>query len=470
MNYDNHRDRVKLMHMKNNIAIAKVTHAGRSYAAQSAQAYGVTESGTKAMGGWKENGAFRQCYERTFPVDALLGAANFNGRKPEMYSLPRDMLEPPQEVLSQLFPWVEWEQAALEERARADTRAQDLSLHQFLRVLIWFRRVLLQDAAILCSMEVEEHARHAYRNLPEHLVGSLRGATTTVLLEQQRQYDENSRSLADMSDCMLKMEGLLESFVNSKSRSSCRGRQKQELQATSMTAVVQPINFPLVPPMAPAPVPNITINLAGLPLDVRTGPVEEASQLPSDGIAFRVDAQPSHSAAASSSAHVLTASLQPLGGALHAPNESADPQVVKRVALVQLYGQEVFGRHEPWIWMHGELVPHYRYQPVVTISDVWTEWIVGLNGHISVHELTEKWENRWCHNNTGLKTEGGRQKKIVDLINGLMKKPRWSVNLALLFLKEKYKPRYKVRSFADYLMKDGRAGRDEVVSAAMSYL
>jgi hypothetical protein len=119
-----HHARVSLIHLKNDISISKVTHAGRCYAAQTARAHGATVNGTKALGGWNESGAFRNCYDRAFPVDALLGAAGFNARQPEQYCLPRstlgkisccilsiflmiltESLEPPTELLQQLFPW-----------------------------------------------------------------------------------------------------------------------------------------------------------------------------------------------------------------------------------------------------------------------------------------------------------------------------------------------------------------------------
>ena len=56
------------------------------------RAHGATVGGTKALGGWNESGSFWNCYDRAFPVDALLGAASFNARKPEEYFLPRDEL------------------------------------------------------------------------------------------------------------------------------------------------------------------------------------------------------------------------------------------------------------------------------------------------------------------------------------------------------------------------------------------
>jgi hypothetical protein len=49
-------------------------------------------SGTKALGGWNDSGSYRSCYDRAFPVDALLGAGMFNAHKPEEYFLARDVL------------------------------------------------------------------------------------------------------------------------------------------------------------------------------------------------------------------------------------------------------------------------------------------------------------------------------------------------------------------------------------------
>lgn len=80
------------MHAANNISITKVTHATRPYAAQTCRENGASVTGTKALGGWSESGSYRACYDRALPVDALLGAAMFNGRKPETYKLLRDCL------------------------------------------------------------------------------------------------------------------------------------------------------------------------------------------------------------------------------------------------------------------------------------------------------------------------------------------------------------------------------------------
>jgi hypothetical protein len=91
-NPSDHRTRLKRIHEDNEVSISKVTHGARSYAATAARSHGATETGTKAMGGWSESGSFRACYDRALPVDALLGSAGFNGRKPETYFVARDRL------------------------------------------------------------------------------------------------------------------------------------------------------------------------------------------------------------------------------------------------------------------------------------------------------------------------------------------------------------------------------------------
>lgn len=87
-----HHALVKKAHVANHIDISKVTHAGRVFSASSTRAHGASVSGTKALGGWSESGSFRGCYDRAFPLDALLGAATFNARNPATYFMAREHL------------------------------------------------------------------------------------------------------------------------------------------------------------------------------------------------------------------------------------------------------------------------------------------------------------------------------------------------------------------------------------------
>jgi hypothetical protein len=155
-------------------------------------------------------------------------------------------LDPPAELLAKVFPWVEEEQAALLVRARANPLANDMALKQFLQLLIWLRRVLLQDAAVLFShnptcpifqhpifqtaafhrfsatsqlalAKAEERARLAFRNLPDNLVRSLRGVLADMRMEQQQDREKHHLQLAAIDKRFNKLESLLESLAGSKS-------------------------------------------------------------------------------------------------------------------------------------------------------------------------------------------------------------------------------------------------------------
>ena len=161
------------MHSASSIEITKSTHAGRCYGAMNLCAHGATVSGTKALGGWNKSDLFRTCYDRAFPVDALLGADSFNMWKPEEYFLAQDELgksdplqlptfsdlasstDPPTDIASYLFPWVEDELAALEVHMVQSRHNWDITLKQFLKLLQWLRIVLVQDCALL-------HAQHPH--------------------------------------------------------------------------------------------------------------------------------------------------------------------------------------------------------------------------------------------------------------------------------------------------------------------
>lgn len=80
------------MHEENGIEISKITHATCAYAAQACRLNGASETGTKALGGWNDGTSYRQCYDCTPPIDAILAAAGFNAHKPESYLLLRGVL------------------------------------------------------------------------------------------------------------------------------------------------------------------------------------------------------------------------------------------------------------------------------------------------------------------------------------------------------------------------------------------
>lgn len=161
-------------------------------------------------------------------------------------------LEPSSELLTSIFPWVEQEQLALQRRANSNPMAKDIALKGFLGLLLWLRRVLIQDCAVLysqypnCAMfrfapfntlsfrafaqtsagviaRAEEEARRALQNLPEHVAATFRGLTTDIKLDQESQRVVSDARWAEMQDQMYKLTGLVTTIAGAK---SARGRTK----------------------------------------------------------------------------------------------------------------------------------------------------------------------------------------------------------------------------------------------------
>ena len=187
------------------------------------------------------------CYDCCIPIDALLGTSMFNARKPEEHFLPHDILgmltwfpkcvlatdpplEPPGELLAQVFPWVEAEQVALEEREhKFGHPAHDIALCQFLSLLIWLWQVLLQDTVVLfmqnptCPLfqsplfhnpsfqqfaaasksalaQAEEDMHLNIQNLPSQFAASIQGFMASIHLSQDVVREEFKQGLASMQD------------------------------------------------------------------------------------------------------------------------------------------------------------------------------------------------------------------------------------------------------------------------------
>ncbi|KAH0825762.1 hypothetical protein J3R83DRAFT_8915, partial [Lanmaoa asiatica] len=151
----------------------------------------------------------------------------------------------------------------------------------------------------------------------------------------------------------------------------------------------------------------------------------------------------------------------------------SNPHSEKWAQLTTKYGDAKLDAYE-WQWRDDDWLPTYRYQPVSVTTDLWTEYVDELNGHLSTHKLKDRWGAKWCEQNEGgLKIEGGRHAKVITLIKQLSSRVNWNVPLVLQFLKEKYEtdPAYlnKACAFCDYLQKDKGTGFRAVLDAANSY-
>jgi hypothetical protein len=139
-------------------------------------------------------------------------------------------------------------------------------------------------------------------------------------------------------------------------------------------------------------------------------------------------------------------------------------------ALVTRFGEAKIQNHNPeWIDGLQTWLPHYQFQAISKITDIWTEYNEGLNGFLAVRELNAVWGPKWKRNEGQIKTEAARRNKVVELIEQLMKKPRWNMQLALRFIRNRYEERMTPRAFCVHLQTKGGAGLQQVMMDSESY-
>ncbi|KAF9232053.1 hypothetical protein BU15DRAFT_67816 [Melanogaster broomeanus] len=177
MSYENHRDRVKHIHVNNNISTTKVTHAPRHYAAQTARNHGQVSLAPKHLGA-----GLRMVPSPQSMTTPSCGCHAWSG---------------------EIFPWVENQQNALTHRERCNPRARDISLTQFLNLthlaahyhsrLPIFQYPPFNSAAFhaFASASVATLARAAddaemtLKNLPDNLVTSMNGFLSRSSLQKR---------------------------------------------------------------------------------------------------------------------------------------------------------------------------------------------------------------------------------------------------------------------------------------------
>ncbi|TFY83866.1 hypothetical protein EWM64_g142 [Hericium alpestre] len=489
MSYDNHYDRIKRIHEACMISLTKVTHATRHFGAQNARNHGASVNGAKAMGGWSDSGSYRACYDRTFPLDALLASAMFNGRDPSSYFLARDTLDPPQDLLLCTFPWVEEQESALLARQSAHRSAADIALYQFLRVLKWFRRVLLQDAAVLfcrypslpmfgyvpfngarfqeyakgasdAIAAAELRARCAFENVPVNLVTGMQALLTESHLARER----DAANVKAYHERMMQRVDALELAVVSQKPTRTSRKTRAGAAADAAAAATFAV---------PAAVPAAAPSSAPFTVPAAPAPVVASVVMPPPSLSPAAPPLPHpafHHPATASSAPAYSLALPAPAPAPWLPSNplpvtTPDPRTKKRDLLLQKYGQKCIACHE-WRLVDGQLTPVYALQAVKTVSDVWTEYTLGLNERLPVRELEESWGPKWRMNVSGVKTEWSRRKPIIGIITELADKPCWSVDLALRFLQTEFKS-YSARKFYEYIKK--AENHQEVIEHSNSF-
>ncbi|CAD7067501.1 unnamed protein product, partial [Tilletia caries] len=143
MQYNNHYHIMKRILGSLDIHTSKKTHLNRGGAARHAEDSGASEGEIRRAGRWNVQ-QMQGCYLTGLPRKAMRALAGFP-TKPGAYHLPRATINPPPALLNKIWPDVEGALLGIEQ-GRLE---KDLAAQGFLRLLVYLRTVLVQDAVVM---------------------------------------------------------------------------------------------------------------------------------------------------------------------------------------------------------------------------------------------------------------------------------------------------------------------------------
>ncbi|GAQ88550.1 putative Transcription activator [Klebsormidium nitens] len=155
MEYDTQLKQFKTMFQHEHVVSSKITHAPRGSSVRHAEDNGGKEGESARLGRWIYD-HFRTSYLNQLPVGAMLiNAGSSDDRK--AYVLKRGRARPETnhpDLAAKIFPWAE--DALTYIRNKNLTRPvaeRDIAAQRFVELLIELRAVILQDVAVLQSLE-----------------------------------------------------------------------------------------------------------------------------------------------------------------------------------------------------------------------------------------------------------------------------------------------------------------------------
>ena len=154
---------IKTAFLNHRINLKSWTHLGRKAGCQLGEALDVPDAQIRRLGHWDTSRMARHYSSGIARQAARMLAGHGSGAG--NYYLPRESVNPPESLRRQIFPRIE---EALEYVSSRSDDEQDLAAQAFLRVLDWFRTILLQDAVELRQCYPDSPLwSHAPFNTPE---------------------------------------------------------------------------------------------------------------------------------------------------------------------------------------------------------------------------------------------------------------------------------------------------------------
>ncbi|KAF7324058.1 hypothetical protein MKEN_00628200 [Mycena kentingensis (nom. inval.)] len=361
--------------------------------------------------------------------------------------------------------------------------ARDIALRNFLTTLVWFRTVIVQDAALLYAnypslpifawapfnsneyrafamtaretiATAEAEVELSLKNLPVHVAHTFQAVTTRLVLEQKLEHERVEARHAEILT--------LAPPASAPPPTVARNVMFPINDAAPLP--LQPSPPPQLCPPPPPPFDNIPLAPAFEPL-FDAAPALFDLDLDWDAELPRLDSLPP---TAGNNLVPASAPAPPTPtfptSVLNSFDSGADPDQHLREAewarLVAKFPEARLRAHR-WEWLTAgpkanTLLPYYDYAPVTKICEIWEEYHSGLNGCLPTRQLESEWKASWRRNNRSLKNAYSLRNRVVTLVEQLAAERKWTTDRVLRFLREEYDeaspPVYTtVRSFCEGL-------------------
>lgn len=146
--------------------------------------------------------------------------------------------------------------------------------------------------------------------------------------------------------------------------------------------------------------------------------------------------------------------------------------------LEERYGEKRVGSHL-WSWSDNRWIPLYQRQNISScksVREIWDEYEVGVDGHLSLSELEEGWRAAWRQGDGGASADLSHRGRVISLVKEISQKRNLTNGQALDFLRLQFpisstSPDTRlrmVRSFIEALPQKGPF-RAHILDACLSY-
>ncbi|KAF6753507.1 hypothetical protein DFP72DRAFT_849133 [Ephemerocybe angulata] len=422
----------------------------------------------------------------------------------------RRLEEAREKGIDSIFPWIEDEEKAYQRRIEEHgNEARDNALVYYLNLLRYLRTALLQDMAIMASQHpdlfllhfapfntnsfrefasqstaiintVEGEAKANLKHLPEQYAASVSGALRSTMIKQEQHRhaveEQNLELRRDMFELIQSLGDCL-SAPKSKKRKFSESLVQRFTGASSkyITGLAPGPTMPDPPrptkqvhlePEPPAPSDSESLEIAPNPISSAQTPTAATTSM------FSPKAP-----AISGSGTVYSFATFPLS-----TNLEMRATQVREISVLEKKLSPGQLKHNSFEWVEnspkqgvGEWIPEFSgyWKPpsnqTASLKDIWNENEYGIGHRFSIKQLRAHWGVRWRRNVNGLKVEGVRREKVVELVRRLIAQDEWDEEKALRFLEErcpipsKSAPYLKnLRAFITYLGSDKNSGIQKI--------